>query len=44
MDALLELVDAMRRRRGGPTPPLAAGAGGPARAREFLTGVGGRNP
>ena len=28
----------------GPTPPLAADAGGPARIRELLTGVGARNP
>jgi UDP-glucose 4-epimerase len=43
-DALLELLDGMRRLAGFPTPPLDPAAGGPLRAGEFLTGVGGRNP
>lgn len=43
-DALRELLDAMAHRRGGPTPPLAAGAGGPARTGELRSGVGARNP
>ena len=43
-DALLELLAGLRDGAGGPTPPLAADAGGPARIRELLTGVGARNP
>ena len=43
-DALLELLAGLRDGAGGPTPPLATGAGGPARIRELLTGVGARNP
>jgi nucleoside-diphosphate-sugar epimerase len=43
-DALLELLDGMRRAGGAGTPPLAARAGGPLRVRELLTGVGRRNP
>ena len=39
-DALLELVEGMREGAGGPTPPLDPQTGGPARVREFLTGVG----
>jgi UDP-glucose 4-epimerase len=39
-DTLLELLDGMRRGDGLPTPPLAPGGAGPARVREFLTGVG----
>jgi UDP-glucose 4-epimerase len=41
-EALLELLDGLRRTTGGDTPPLAAGAGGPLRLRELLTGVGRR--
>jgi hypothetical protein len=41
-DALLELLDGLRDGAGGSTPPLAAGAGGPARLKEFVTGVGAR--
>jgi UDP-glucose 4-epimerase len=41
--ALLELLDGLRRMQGGDSPPLAAGAGGPARVREVLSGVGRRN-
>jgi hypothetical protein len=33
----------MRRHDGADTPPLADGSG-PFRIREFLTGIGGRNP
>jgi hypothetical protein len=40
--ALEELLDALRRGEGGPTPPLAAAAGGRARLKEIATGVGGR--
>jgi UDP-glucose 4-epimerase len=42
-EALLELMDGLRRASGADTPPLAAGAGGPLRARELLSGVGRRN-
>src|SRR5215217_3031479 len=41
---LLELLDGLRRRDGGVTPPLEAGAGGPLRVRELRTGVGRVNP
>jgi len=40
----LELLAGLRDGAGGPTPPLAADAGGPARIRELLSGVGARNP
>jgi nucleoside-diphosphate-sugar epimerase len=43
-ETLLELLDGMRRRDGGATPPLAADAGGPLRVRELRTGVGRVNP
>jgi nucleoside-diphosphate-sugar epimerase len=43
-DALLELLAGMRRQDGAETPPLRAGGSGPLRIREFLTGIGGRNP
>ena len=42
VEALLELLEGMRRREGLDTPPLAPGAGGPLRLRELLTGVGRR--
>ena len=43
-EALLELIDAMRRGEGLDTAPLEpGGAGGPLRVREFLTGVGARS-
>jgi UDP-glucose 4-epimerase len=42
-DALLELIDAMRRGEGLDTAPLEAGNAGPLRVREFLTGVGARS-
>jgi UDP-glucose 4-epimerase len=43
-ETLLELLDGLRRRDGGATPPLEAGAGGPLRVRELRTGVGRVNP
>jgi nucleoside-diphosphate-sugar epimerase len=39
-DALLELLDAMRRGDGIATDPLAPGGAGPLRIRELLTGIG----
>ncbi len=42
-EALLELIDAMRRGDGLPTAPLEPGSAGPLRVRELLTGVGGRS-
>jgi UDP-glucose 4-epimerase len=42
-DALLELLDAMRRGDGIATAPLAPGGAGPLRVRELLTGVGRRS-
>jgi UDP-glucose 4-epimerase len=41
-DALLDLLEGMREGAGLDTPPLEAGGAGPLRAREFLSGVGGR--
>jgi UDP-glucose 4-epimerase len=41
-EALLELIDGMREGAGLETPPLEPGSAGPLRAREFLSGVGGR--
>jgi UDP-glucose 4-epimerase len=43
-EALLELLAGMRASAGAPTPPLDPRSGGPLRWREFVTGVGGRNP
>ena len=43
-DALLELLRGMRDGDGVDTPPLHRGGSGPLRIREFLTGIGGRNP
>jgi len=40
--AMTELIDAMRAGADDQTPPLARGTTGPARIREFMTGVGGR--
>jgi len=42
-EALLELIDAMRRGEGLDTAPLEPGNAGPLRVREFLTGVGARS-
>jgi nucleoside-diphosphate-sugar epimerase len=41
-DALSELLAGMREPAGADTPPLRPRAGGPARLREFLTGLGSR--
>jgi UDP-glucose 4-epimerase len=41
-EALLELIDGMRTGEGADTPTLASDAGGPMRAKEVATGVGGR--
>ena len=41
-DALLELIEGMRRGEGFGTPPLTRSAGGPLRLREIATGVGAR--
>lgn len=43
-EALLELLRGMRNQDGAETPPLKSGGSGPLRIREFLTGIGGRNP
>ena len=43
-EALLELLRGMRTQDGVETPPLQGGGSGPLRVREFLTGIGGRNP
>jgi UDP-glucose 4-epimerase len=43
-EALKELLGGMRDSAGEPTPPLEPSAGGPARVRELLTGVGRRAP
>ncbi|WP_280400815.1 NAD-dependent epimerase/dehydratase family protein [Nocardia carnea] len=43
-DTLRQFLDAFRRGAGGPTPPLAAEAGGAARHREISSGVGRRDP
>jgi UDP-glucose 4-epimerase len=42
--ALRDLLDGLRDRSGADTPPLAPETSGPLRVREFLTGVGARNP
>jgi UDP-glucose 4-epimerase len=42
-EALVELLHGMRKQDGAETPPLRRGSG-PLRIREFLTGIGGRNP
>jgi hypothetical protein len=43
-EALLELLRGMRNGDGTDTPPLTGDGSGPLRIREFLTGIGGRNP
>ncbi|HEY1855201.1 MAG TPA: NAD-dependent epimerase/dehydratase family protein [Solirubrobacterales bacterium] len=40
LDALAELLNGLREGRDFPTPPLAAGTGGPARLGELATGIG----
>ena len=42
LEALDDLLRGMRGAEGAPTPPLDPAAGGPARAHELATGVGGR--
>jgi UDP-glucose 4-epimerase len=42
-EALLELVDGLREGAGIETPPLSPRSSGPARSREFATGVGARD-
>jgi hypothetical protein len=42
LEALGELLAGLRHASGGKTPPLDPKAGGPLRAGEFATGVGGR--
>jgi hypothetical protein len=42
-DALLELLEGMREGAGAPTPPLDPATSGPARLREFATGIGRRS-
>jgi nucleoside-diphosphate-sugar epimerase len=42
--AFCELLDGMRAGAGEDTPPLEADGAGPLRIKEFLTGIGGRNP
>ncbi len=43
-EALLDLMAGMREGAGLPTPPLDSSTGGPLRIREFLTGIGRKNP
>jgi UDP-glucose 4-epimerase len=43
-EALLELLRGIAEQDGADTPPLEAGGAGQLRIREFLTGIGGRNP
>ena len=42
-EALLELIDGMRRGEGFPTPPLEPGGSGPLRLGELATGIGARS-
>jgi len=43
-DTLLDELKGLRTGAALDTPPLSRGASGPFRIREFLTGVGGREP
>lgn len=43
-EALLDILEGLRTGTGLDTPPLSPKTGGPFRIREFLTGVGGREP
>lgn len=43
-EALLDILEGLRTGAGLDTPPLSPETGGPFRIREFLTGVGGREP
>jgi hypothetical protein len=40
LEALLELLAGLRVGAGGPTPPLEADSGGPARTGELFSGIG----
>jgi UDP-glucose 4-epimerase len=42
-EALLELMEGLRQGAAGDTPVMSRAAGGPARVRELLTGIGRRN-
>ena len=44
LDAVVETLEGVRDRAGGPTPPLDAAAGGPMRIKEFLSSAGARGP
>lgn len=44
LEAITEVLEGMAETEGFPTPPLDTATGGPARAREIATGIGGRNP
>lgn len=43
-ETLLEILEGLRTGSGLDTPPLSKATSGPLRAREFVTGVGGREP
>jgi nucleoside-diphosphate-sugar epimerase len=43
-DALMDLLNGLRDGSGADTPPLAPETSGPGRVREFMSGVGSRNP
>jgi nucleoside-diphosphate-sugar epimerase len=43
-ETLLDMLEGLRSGAGLDTPPLSPRTGGPLRIREFLTGVGGREP
>ncbi|HEX2729450.1 MAG TPA: NAD-dependent epimerase/dehydratase family protein [Rubrobacteraceae bacterium] len=43
-ETLLEILEGLRTGSGLDTPPLSKETSGPLRAREFITGVGGREP
>ena len=43
-EALMDLLHGLRDGSGADTPPLAPESSGPGRLREFVTGVGSRNP
>jgi UDP-glucose 4-epimerase len=44
LEAITEVLEGIAEADGFPTPPLDTATGGPARAREIATGVGGTNP
>jgi hypothetical protein len=43
-ETLLDELEGLRTSSGLDTPPLSRKTGGPFRVREFLTGIGGREP